>query len=90
MKNIVSLVYNIVLALFTLVATAWLVGVGNWIVIYIYNIIECHNVSFSGFLWSPLQQARPECVFLWRVANHLHWSLFDIFGRIITTIIPSA
>jgi len=90
MNITLSLLYNIFLAIVTLIATAWLVGMGHWIAMYIYNNIECHRFSLIGFLWSPLEQARVECVFLWRIANHLHWSLFDIFGKIISTIIPSA
>ncbi len=80
--------YTITKALFTLILTAWITGAAHWLLMFIYNNIGCHSMSFIGLLLSPLQQARPECIFIWRVANHAHWFLFDIFGKIIGTIIP--
>lgn len=73
-----------------LVLLAWLSGAAHWIAMFTYNGLECHRAGWSGLLWSPLDQGRPECVLLWRVANSAHWSLFDLFGKILAMVVPNA
>lgn len=76
--------------LLTLLCLVWLTGASHWLTMTGYNYLECHRASWMGLLWSPLDQARPECVLLWRLANHAHWSLFDLFGKVLAMAVPSA
>jgi hypothetical protein len=69
---------------------AYLTGLGHWVTMYAYDALGCHRVSLIGFLWSSFDQARPECVLLWRIANLAHWSIFGLFGQVLQHLVPSA
>lgn len=71
-------------------ALAWTTGVAHWFLMTIYSGMGCHTVSLFGFLRAALDQARPECVLTWRLAEVAHWSLFDLFGRILAMAVPAA
>lgn len=81
---------RLAIPLLTLLGLVWAVSMGHWAAMFVYNGLECHRVSWVGLLWSPLDQGRPECVLLWRLANVAHWSLFDLFGKVLAMLIPSA
>ncbi len=83
-------VWRLALPLLTLLALVWLTGAGHWVAMFAYNGLECHRATWVGLLWAPLDQGRPECVLLWRLANLSHWSLFDLFGKVLTMLVPSA
>jgi len=90
LQSTVTWTWRIVAPLLTLLVLAWATGLGHWVAMYAYNALECHRVSWIGLLWAPLDQARPECVLLWRLANRAHWSLFDLFGQLLQMLVPSA
>lgn len=85
-----SWAWSLAVPLLTLLALTWAIGQGHWLSMYAYNHLDCHRTSVIGFFWAPLDQARPECVLLWRLANHAHWSLFDQFGKILQMLVPPA
>lgn len=89
-KDVVTWTWRLAIPLLTLLGLVWLTGMGHWVAMYAYNGLECHRVSWLGLLWSPLDQARPECVLLWRLATRAHWSLFDLFGKVLAMLVPSA
>ena len=82
--------WRLALPVLTLLALVWVTGASHWLAMSAYNHLECHRASWMGLLWSPLDQARPECVLLWRVANRAHWSLFELFSKVLAMAVPSA
>lgn len=84
--GVASLVWSILV----IATLAWFTGVGHWCLMTAYNSLGCYSFTWVGMFTSPFAQARPECVLIWRLAEVSHWSLFDLFGRILTMLVPSA
>lgn len=88
--SLVRWTWALVWPILLIAALAWATGAGHWLLMTAYSAMGCHSVSFIGFLQAAFSQGRPECVLIWRLAEVAHWTLFDLFGRILAAAVPAA